>query len=272
MQKSEQPFDLMYFFSKENNSAFSSFGKLGSIFEKLTEQIGAFFNNVIGSFLGKNPFADNTHQTYKNEYPEVCASSHQNILSGRNNTFSSAPNLFKSFTGPASAISCITGADLTTSFAKRYVANRGFINTQADKYGFSSLEAKHGLPQGTLKGVMWQESKGNPLAVSKVGAAGLMQFMPGTAGDMGITNRFDPYQSAAGAAKYLGQLYKRYDGDMNKTLAAYNWGMGNVEKKGLGKMPEETRDYLNRIGTYIRIENELPKVSLAEKAPTFNIG
>jgi len=119
------------------------------------------------------------------------------------------------------------------------------INTAATKYGLS--------PE-LIKSVIKTESSFNPNAmgpVTKSGerAAGLMQFMPGTAKDMGITDRLDPTQSINGGAKYLSQLSKKYDGDMDKTLAAYNWGPGNVDKYGLNspKMPDETKNYLKKV-------------------------
>lgn len=113
------------------------------------------------------------------------------------------------------------------------------INAAAQKYGVSP---------DLVKAVMKQESGFNPNAVNKKsGAAGLMQFMPATAKDMGITDRLDPAQSIDGGAKYLAQLSKRFGGDIDKTLAAYNWGMGNVEKKGMGAMPAETVDYLKKV-------------------------
>lgn len=103
------------------------------------------------------------------------------------------------------------------------------------------------LPADLLRRQIKQESGFNKDAVSPVGAEGLMQLMPGTAKDLGVTDRRDPAQSINGGARYMRQLLDRYDGDMNKALAAYNWGMGNVDKKGMDNLPEETRKYLANI-------------------------
>jgi hypothetical protein len=110
----------------------------------------------------------------------------------------------------------------------------------------TALEAKHGLPTGLLNAVMQAESGGNPKAVSPAGAQGLFQFMPATANELGI-DPFDPQQAAEGAAKYYGQLSQKYKGDIPSMLAAYNWGMGNVDRQGLDKAPAETRGYIEKV-------------------------
>lgn len=112
---------------------------------------------------------------------------------------------------------------------------------------FTSLEEKNGLPRGLLAAVMKQESGGDPNAVSPAGAQGQFQFMPETAKQYGI-DPFNPQQAADGAARMLGDLNKKYSGDLAKTLAAYNWGQGNVDRKGLENAPPETQNYIKTIG------------------------
>lgn len=91
-----------------------------------------------------------------------------------------------------------------------------------------------------------QESGFNPYATSKAGAAGVFQHMPATAQELGI-NPYDPTESIQGGVKYMGQLLNRYKGDPTKALAAYNWGMGNLERQGLENAPAETQGYLKNI-------------------------
>lgn len=110
----------------------------------------------------------------------------------------------------------------------------------------SALEQQHGLPPGLLQSVMAAESGGNPNAVSPKGAQGLFQFMPQTAKAYGI-NPLDPQQAAVGAARMYGDLSKQFGGDVPSMLAAYNWGSGNLNKKGLQNAPKETRDYIQRV-------------------------
>ncbi|MDV0369170.1 transglycosylase SLT domain-containing protein [Enterobacter chengduensis] len=114
---------------------------------------------------------------------------------------------------------------------------------------FSKLESLYRLPEGLLKSVAITESGGNQFAMSGAGAKGLFQFMDGTARDMGLRGNdvFDPMKSAEAAAKYLNQLLKQNGGDLSKTLASYNWGIGNVKRYGMGLMPQETRNYIPKV-------------------------
>lgn len=107
----------------------------------------------------------------------------------------------------------------------------------------SELERQNGLPSGILSAVMQKESGGNPNEVPPKGAVGLFQFMPATAKQYGIDPR-DPQQSAQAAAKMLGELNRKYNGDIEKALAGYNWGQGNVDLIGMKKAPAETRKYI----------------------------
>lgn len=111
---------------------------------------------------------------------------------------------------------------------------------------YSSLEEQYGLPIGLLSSVEKQESGGNAAAISPKGAIGNFQFMPATAKQYGI-DPTDPDQSAEGAARMYADLSKKYNGDVPSMLAAYNWGQGNVDKKGLDKAPPETQSYIAHI-------------------------
>lgn len=114
---------------------------------------------------------------------------------------------------------------------------------------FNQLESLYRLPEGLLKSVAITESGGNQFATSGAGAKGLFQFMDGTARDMGLRGNdvFDPMKSAEAAAKYLSQLLARNGGDLSKTLASYNWGIGNVQRYGMDLMPQETRNYIPKV-------------------------
>ena len=111
-------------------------------------------------------------------------------------------------------------------------------------------EATYGLPEGMLARLLWQESRYRPSVIngqvkSPVGALGIAQFMPATAKELGI-DPLNPYQAIQGAARYLSSLY-RATGDWSQALAAYNWGIGNVLRKGLAKAPTETKNYFTQI-------------------------
>ena len=105
-----------------------------------------------------------------------------------------------------------------------------------------------GLDPGLVLAVMMEESGGDPQALSPRGARGLMQLMPATAEEVGVTDRTDPMQNVRGGARYLKNMLERYSGDLDLALAAYNAGPGNVEKAG-GRVPafRETRNYVERV-------------------------
>lgn len=111
------------------------------------------------------------------------------------------------------------------------------------------LESMYNLPSGLLRSVAITESGGDQFAVSGAGAQGMFQFMPGTARDMGLRGNdvFDPIKSAEAAARYLSMLLQKNGGDLGKTLASYNWGIGNVQKYGMALMPQETRQYIPKV-------------------------
>jgi hypothetical protein len=107
----------------------------------------------------------------------------------------------------------------------------------------------NGLDEALLTRLIMAESSGNPNAVSPKGAQGLGQLMPGTAREMGVTNAFDPAQNVNASAGYLAKLRGQFGGDLNKAVAAYNWGPGNLSRAGgnVNAAPPETLKYLNRV-------------------------
>jgi len=111
---------------------------------------------------------------------------------------------------------------------------------------------QYGVPTDLALAVMAAESRGNPNAVSPAGAIGLMQLMPGTARDLGV-NPYDPTQNIQGGVRYLGQQYSRFGGDINRTLAAYNWGPARAARWSgdMGRLPAETRDYIGTVNGYL---------------------
>jgi hypothetical protein len=103
------------------------------------------------------------------------------------------------------------------------------------------------LPKNFVTANMWVESNGNSNALSPKGAMGLMQLMPGTARDMGVTDPWDPVQNAIGGSKYLGQLLRRYNGNMELAVAAYNAGPNAVDKYGGIPPYPETINHVDKV-------------------------
>lgn len=116
------------------------------------------------------------------------------------------------------------------------------------EFEIGSAGVQSGLDPALILAVVMEESGGDPEARSSKGATGLMQLMPGTAAELGVSDATSPSQNLHGGSKYLAQMLRRYEGQLDVALAAYNAGPGNVDKAG-GKIPafKETERYVNRV-------------------------
>ena len=94
-----------------------------------------------------------------------------------------------------------------------------------------------------VKAIIANESGFDPRATSSAGAQGLMQLMPSTAAQLGVTNAYDPVQNIAGGTRYLRGLYDRF-GNWKLAVAAYNAGPGAVHRYGGVPPYRETQNYV----------------------------
>lgn len=118
-----------------------------------------------------------------------------------------------------------------------------------------------------INSVIRAESGFNSRAVSKKGAQGLMQLMPQTASQLGVTNSFDPKANVEGGTKYLRELLEKYNYDVVKTLAAYNAGPQRVEQYHGVPPYYETRAYIARIIREFNRQKLAKNPALAKKSP-----
>ncbi len=106
---------------------------------------------------------------------------------------------------------------------------------------------RHRLDPALVKAVISTESGWNTRAISQKGAVGLMQLIPATAQRFGVGNPFDPAQNVEGGTTYLKTLLDRYNGDLTKSLAAYNAGERAVDLSGGVPAYRETQQYVQKV-------------------------
>lgn len=131
--------------------------------------------------------------------------------------------------------------------------NKACADSQEISAAIDEASSKYGIDCSLIKSVIKQESCFNPEAVSKSGAEGLMQLMPSTARSLGVSNPFDALENIDAGTRYLKSLLNSFNGDIKLALAAYNGGIGRMEKLGvnsdgkISKMPMETQNYVKKV-------------------------
>ena len=210
---------------KTTNSMFGSESTGGDYF-------GTIFENQIASMISKNKSLGIADILYKKITGEDINqnSSGQELLQLLNNKI----ELIKS---PGDNNS-VTPSIQATGRLSQY---DDIINDASNTYG---------VDKNLIKSVILTESAANEKAVSNAKAKGLMQLVDSTASDMGVNNVWNPKENIFGGTKYLSEMLRKYNGNVNLALASYNAGPENVEKYGGVPPFEETQNYIKRVIGY----------------------
>jgi soluble lytic murein transglycosylase-like protein len=139
-------------------------------------------------------------------------------------------------------VSCVRLSAVRPSHRESNISERHKIEKSIQR-----AARKYNLSPGLIRGVIQAESNFRVNVVSRAGAQGLMQLMPATAKELGVTKPLDIDQNIDGGARYLRKMLDRFGGDVKLALAAYNAGPGTVRKYA-GNVPyRETIQYVNRV-------------------------
>jgi soluble lytic murein transglycosylase-like protein len=147
-------------------------------------------------------------------------------------------------------------------------AIRGQFFAHAMPYGdiIHEKSVKYDVDPALVAAVIEQESKFHRTAHSPVGARGLMQLMPRTGRWLGARNLYDPEQNVDAGVKYIKYLQSRFDGNVKKTIAAYNAGEGNVRRYNGIPPFRETQTYVKRVMSNYQKRNDQLRDFSAEHA------
>jgi soluble lytic murein transglycosylase-like protein len=149
---------------------------------------------------------------------------------------------------------------VSPNIAAQHLPTRSDVMRMVDEAG-----AKHQIDPDLIASVVAAESAFNTRAVSRAGARGLMQLMPGTASQLGVADSFRAEQNLAGGTEYLDSLLVHYHDNLTLALAAYNAGPGAVAKYGGIPPYSETRRYVARVIRDFNRRKMLEKTTVATR-------
>ena len=204
------------------------------------KSINIVINASISEHKKLGPKASVTNlSTYRkdNAVPKVTDRAYNSDVSAMNNTMKYSGNSYGDMVGGGikrSSFKPVTETD------KRIAQYDALIEASASKYNVDPM---------LIRAIIKQESGGHADAVSHVGAGGLMQLMPATARDLGVTDIFDPAQNIAGGTKYIASLIKRFK-DPALALMAYNMGGGNLNANIRRAGSRDPDDIINHLHSF----------------------
>ena len=169
----------------------------------------------------------------------------------RSNGLGLAEVLYKEFSGETRSVATARGMTIE-AYRRTAVpvwSSRDTVSRRIGRFDriIRSAAKTYGVNPNLIRALIAQESGGDPRAVSRKGAKGLMQLMDETAAALGVRDAMDARENIFGGTRYLSTLLHRFDGDMKLALASYNAGPGAVERYGGIPPFGETRHFVRRV-------------------------
>lgn len=208
------------------------------------------FRSTLTNVVAPIPTADTVTSAPASSNVSANTTTSNSTASSDTNT-NTTPNTSNSASATTGQTSSSSSPTYNTSIDISDVYNSGSLvcSDELNTY-FKEAADLYDVDVKLLKAIAKAESNFNPSDTSSAGAMGIMQLMPNTAKELGVTNAYDARQCIMGGAHYIADKIKSYDGDLTLALAAYNAGSGNVKKYGGVPPFTETQNYIKKVLGY----------------------
>lgn len=228
--------------------------------KKVANEFEALFSSMMlramRKTVGDNPLIPT--KMAEKVYTEMLDDEYANLLSNHS-SLGLSELIFKELAGKQNDYSSLTQLKNLGSRDFRFIdnsfvpANDSLKNesgfSRAKKWDFlvSDAAKRYSVDKDLVFAIIAQESAGNPYAISRAGAKGLMQLMDSTAKEMGVTHSFNPRENIDGGVKYFRKMLDQFDGDIKLALASYNAGPAAVKRYNGIPPYSETQNYVDSV-------------------------